>query len=41
MPICAADMTADTDASRLFSTDEVVPGMFTRQALGTGRAAGH
>nr|VXZ83423.1 Uncharacterized protein conserved in bacteria [Klebsiella pneumoniae] len=25
-------MTADTDASRLFSTDEVVPGMFTRQA---------
>lgn len=27
-----ADMTADTDASRLFSTDEVVPGMFTRQA---------
>ena len=32
MPICAADMTADTDASRLFSTDEVVPGMFTRQA---------
>ncbi len=34
MPICAADMTADTDASRLFSTDEVVPGMFTRQAQG-------
>lgn len=27
-----ADMTADNDASRLFSTDEVVPGMFTRQA---------
>lgn len=27
-----ADMTADTDASRLFSTNEVVPGMFTRQA---------
>ncbi len=36
-----ADMTADTDASRLFSTDEVVPGMFTRQASGAGRAAGH
>ncbi|MGN5575480.1 ImcF-related family protein [Enterobacter sp. Lyrl_3] len=27
-----ADMTGDTDASSLFSTDEVVPGMFTRQA---------
>ncbi|MDW4574956.1 ImcF-related family protein [Atlantibacter hermannii] len=27
-----ADMTGDTDASRLFTTDEVVPGMFTRQA---------
>ncbi len=27
-----ADITADTDASTLFSTDEVVPGMFTRQA---------
>ncbi|WP_343710922.1 ImcF-related family protein [Kosakonia radicincitans] len=26
------DMTGDTDASRLFSTTEVVPGMFTRQA---------
>ncbi|MDJ0040695.1 ImcF-related family protein [Pantoea allii] len=26
------DMTGDTDASRLFSTKEVVPGMFTRQA---------
>lgn len=26
------DMTGDTDASRLFSTAEVVPGMFTRQA---------
>lgn len=26
------DMTGDTDASRLFTTDEVVPGMFTRQA---------
>lgn len=26
------DMTGDTDASRLFSTSEVVPGMFTRQA---------
>ncbi|MDF7681813.1 ImcF-related family protein [Enterobacteriaceae bacterium ESL0689] len=26
------DMTGDTDAGRLFSTDEVVPGMFTRQA---------
>ncbi|MDN0108887.1 ImcF-related family protein [Yersinia rochesterensis] len=27
-----ADMTGDTDASTLFSTDAVVPGMFTRQA---------
>jgi type VI secretion system protein ImpL len=27
-----ADMTGDTDASTLFSTNEVVPGMFTRQA---------
>ncbi|WP_420704062.1 ImcF-related family protein [Citrobacter amalonaticus] len=27
-----ADMTPQTDASRLFSTQEVVPGMFTRQA---------
>lgn len=27
-----ADMTGDTDASTLFSTDNVVPGMFTRQA---------
>ncbi|WP_446680461.1 ImcF-related family protein [Atlantibacter subterraneus] len=26
------DMTGDTDASRLFSTTEMVPGMFTRQA---------
>lgn len=26
------DMTGDTDASTLFHTDEVVPGMFTRQA---------
>lgn len=26
------DMTGDTDASTLFSTSEVVPGMFTRQA---------
>jgi len=26
------DMTGDTDAARLFSTTEVVPGMFTRQA---------
>ena len=26
------DMTGDTDASRLFSTSEIVPGMFTRQA---------
>ncbi|EAA8278965.1 type VI secretion protein VasK [Salmonella enterica] len=26
------DMTGDTDASRLFSTPEIVPGMFTRQA---------
>ena len=27
-----ADMTGETDAARLFTTDEVVPGMFTRQA---------
>ena len=27
-----ADMTGDTDASTLFSTEQVVPGMFTRQA---------
>lgn len=27
-----ADMTGDTDASTLFSSEEVVPGMFTRQA---------
>jgi len=27
-----ADMAGDTDAERLFTTDEVVPGMFTRQA---------
>lgn len=27
-----ADMTGDTDASTVFSTEEVVPGMFTRQA---------
>lgn len=27
-----ADITGDTDASTLFHTDEVVPGMFTRQA---------
>ncbi len=27
-----ADMTGDTDASPLFYTEEVVPGMFTRQA---------
>ncbi|ECN8823186.1 type VI secretion protein VasK [Salmonella enterica subsp. enterica serovar Newport] len=26
------DMTGDTDAARLFATDEIVPGMFTRQA---------
>ncbi len=26
------DMTGDTDASRLFTTPDVVPGMFTRQA---------
>lgn len=26
------DMTSSTDARRLFTTDEVVPGMFTRQA---------
>ncbi|WP_312686895.1 ImcF-related family protein [Kosakonia sp.] len=27
-----ADMSGGTDAARLFTTDEVVPGMFTRQA---------
>ena len=27
-----ADLTGDTDASTVFSTEEVVPGMFTRQA---------
>ncbi|WP_304529217.1 ImcF-related family protein, partial [Erwinia sp. B116] len=27
-----SDMVADTDAARLFSSEEVVPGMFTRQA---------
>ncbi|MGF7224157.1 type VI protein secretion system component VasK [Pantoea agglomerans] len=27
-----SDMTGDTDASTLFSSEEVVPGMFTRQA---------
>ncbi|WP_054180872.1 ImcF-related family protein [Trabulsiella odontotermitis] len=27
-----ADMVGDTDASTVFSTDEIVPGMFTRQA---------
>lgn len=27
-----SDMTGATDAARLFATDEVVPGMFTRQA---------
>lgn len=27
-----SEMTGDTDASRLFTTDAVVPGMFTRQA---------
>jgi type VI secretion system protein ImpL len=27
-----ADMTGDTDVSRLFTTDTVIPGMFTRQA---------
>ncbi|MEP8671064.1 ImcF-related family protein [Enterobacter hormaechei] len=27
-----ADMTGDTDASTVFGTEEVVPGMFTRQA---------
>ncbi|MHC9058640.1 ImcF-related family protein [Pantoea sp. y20] len=30
------DMTGDTDAAQLFSTDEVVPGMFTRQAWDEG-----
>ncbi|WP_455852583.1 ImcF-related family protein [Pantoea endophytica] len=30
------DMTGDTDAAQLFSTDEVVPGMFTRQAWDDG-----
>lgn len=27
-----SDMVAETEAGRLFSTDEVIPGMFTRQA---------
>lgn len=31
-----ADMTGDTDAGRLFTTHEVVPGMFTRQAWEDG-----
>ncbi|WP_288653643.1 MULTISPECIES: ImcF-related family protein [Pantoea] len=31
-----ADMTGDTDAARLFITDEIVPGMFTRQAWEEG-----
>ena len=31
-----ADMTGDTDAGRLFTTEEVVPGMFTRQAWEDG-----
>lgn len=30
------DMTSGTDARRLFTTDEVVPGMFTRQAWEEG-----
>ena len=30
--MCLEDMTGDTDAARLFSTTEIVPGMFTRQA---------
>ncbi|WP_050862718.1 ImcF-related family protein [Enterobacter kobei] len=30
--VSLVDMTSGTDARRLFSTDEVVPGMFTRQA---------
>ncbi|UIL50975.1 type VI secretion protein VasK [Pantoea agglomerans] len=30
--ISLEDMTSGTDARRLFTTDEVVPGMFTRQA---------
>ena len=30
------DMTGDTGAGRLFTTDEVVPGMFTRQAWEDG-----
>lgn len=30
------DMTGDTDAARLFSTTEIVPGMFTRQAWEQG-----
>lgn len=34
------DMTGGTDARRLFTTDEVVPGMFTRQAW-EGDSAGH
>ena len=31
-----ADMTGDTDTARLFTTDQVVPGMFTRQAWEDG-----
>lgn len=34
------DMTGGTDARRLFTTEEVVPGMFTRQAW-EGDSAGH
>ncbi|WP_329911752.1 ImcF-related family protein [Serratia quinivorans] len=30
--LALADMTGDTDVSTVFSTEEVVPGMFTRQA---------
>lgn len=30
------DMTGGTDARRLFTTEEVVPGMFTRQAWDRG-----
>lgn len=34
------DMTGGTDARRLFTTDEVIPGMFTRQAW-EGDSAGY
>ncbi len=35
------DMTSGTDARRLFTTNEVVPGMFTRRGMGRRHSAGH